>query len=70
MINREMLENKRSLLLDSYNQVLGAIQVINELIDELDKSAQSSDNDPDALTMDELKQAIGAQSVEVVKNES
>ena len=70
MIDREMLENKRSLLLDSYNQVLGAIQVSNELIDELDNSAQNSDNDPDALTMDELKQAIGAKSVEVVKNES
>lgn len=70
MIDREMLENKRSLLLDSYNQVLGAIQVINELIDELDKSAQNSGNAQDALTMDELKQAIGAKSVEVVKNES
>lgn len=70
MIDREMLENKRSLLLDSYNQVLGAIQVINELIDELDKSAQNSGNAQDALTMDELKQAIGAKSVEVTKNES
>ncbi len=67
---RAMLENKRALLLDSYNQVLGAIQVLNELVDELDKSAQDPDNDPNHLTMDELKRAVGAQSVEVIENES
>ena len=66
---RAMLENKRALLLDSYNQVLVAIQVLNELIDELDKSAQDPDNDPNHLTMDELKQALGAKSVEVIENE-
>jgi len=67
---RAMLENKRALLLDSYNQVLGAIQVLNELIDELDKSAQNHDGEKDALTMDELKDALGVQSVEVIENES
>ena len=67
---KEMLINKRLQLLDSYNQVLGAIQVLNELIDELDKSAQDPDNDPNHLTMDELKQALGTKSVEVIENES
>jgi hypothetical protein len=67
---KEMLLKKQAQLLDSYNQVLGAIQVLNELIDELNKSAQDHDNDPNALTMDELKRAIGAQSVEVIENES
>ena len=67
---RETLTNKRLQLLDSYNQVLGAIQVLNELIDELDKSAQNHDGEKDALTMDELKDALGVQSVEVIENES
>ncbi len=67
---RAMLENKRALLLDSYNQVLGAIQVLNELLDELDKSAQNRDSDPNSLTLEELKRATGAQSVEVIENES
>lgn len=67
---RETLTNKRLQLLDSYNQILGAIQVLNELIDELDKSAQNHDGEKDALTMDELKDALGVQSVEVIENES
>jgi hypothetical protein len=67
---RETLINKRAQLLESYNQILGAIQVLNELIDELDKSAQNHDGEKDALTMDELKDALGVQSVEVIENES
>lgn len=67
---KDMLLKKQAQLLDSYNQILGAIQVLNELIDELDKSAQNHDGEKDALTMDELKDALGVQSVEVIENES
>jgi len=60
----ETLTNKRLQLLDSYNQILGAIQVINDLIAELENPQK------DYLTTDELKDALGAESVEVIKNES
>lgn len=61
---RETLINKRAQLLESYNQILGAIQVVNDLIAELENPQK------DGLTMGELKDALGAKSVEVVENES
>ena len=61
---RETLINKRAQLLESYNQILGAIQVVNDLIAELENPQK------DGLTMDELKDALGVQSVEVIENES
>ena len=61
---RETLINKRAQLLESYNQILGAIQVVNDLIAELDNPQK------DALTMDELKDTLGVESVEVIENES
>ena len=62
---RDMLLKKQAQLLDSYNQILGAIQVVNDLMAELDNPQKE-----DALTMDELKGALGVQSVEVIENES
>ena len=61
---KDMLLKKQAQLLDSYNQILGAIQVVNDLIAELDNPQK------DALTMDELKDALGVKSVEVLDNES
>ena len=61
---KDMLLKKQAQLLDSYNQILGAIKVVNDLIAELDNPQK------DALTMDELKDTLGVESVEVIENES
>ena len=61
---KDMLLKKQAQLLDSYNQILGAIQVVNDLLAELDNPQK------DALTMDELKDTLGVESVEVIENES